>query len=60
MTYRIMSSILKNLTEEQLDDDVTIQVSGEFFGRWNFAAYDGDDDILHHGHVYLKCDDLNS
>ena len=56
MTYRIMSSILKNLTEEQLDDDVTIHLDGEFFGRCNFAAHVGDD-ILHHGHVYL---DLNS
>ena len=56
MTYRIMSSILKNLTEEQLDDDVTIHLDGEFFGRCNFAAHVGDD-ILDHGHVYL---DLNS
>lgn len=57
MTYRDLLEELKNFTPEQLEQDVTIHVSGidEFYplvGDYPLCETD-EDDVLDAGHKYL-------
>jgi hypothetical protein len=54
MTYSQLFQILKELTSDRLQDDVTVQNSdtGEFYGVGDVAISE-DDDVLDAGHIYL-------
>ena len=54
MTYR---QLLANLTEEQLDQTVTVYVVGinEYY-PCHLEVSDADCDVLDEGHAYLKFD----
>lgn len=61
MKYRNLLEMLQNLTEEELDKDVTVLSNGigEFYPVVNAMFYADDSDVLDQGHPYLILDDGN-
>lgn len=61
MKYRNLLEMLQNLTEEELDKDVTVLSNGigEFYPVVNAVFYADDSDVLDQGHPYLILDDGN-
>lgn len=58
MTWRQLKEILSQMTENHLDDNVTIFVTNEFFPVLKMAQVNSDDDqdaggVLDIGHSYL-------
>lgn len=58
---RNLLEMLQNLTEEELDKDVTVLSNGigEFYPVVNAVFYADDSDVLDQGHPYLILDDGN-
>lgn len=64
MTYKELAEYISNLTEEQINCDVTVYVSGtdEFYSLvGDYPALEAEaDDVLDQGHPYLAVDtDIN-
>lgn len=55
MTYRELLSKLQAMTQDKLDDDVTVYFEShdEYFAVNSLNVQDGDD-VLHDGHRYLS------
>lgn len=52
LTYRELRDYLNTVSDTQLDDNVSVNVEGEFFSIEGHGT-SVEDDILHKGHVYL-------
>lgn len=53
MTYRELIGKLIKLSEEELDQDVTVLSGNEFYPVKDSLFFNWEDDILDAGHVYL-------
>lgn len=52
--YRDLKAILDTMTEDELDQDVTVEIDDEEFFAINFCDTVEHTDILEAGHIFLS------